>query len=797
MTDLTVLISPMPLYPAMKPAFTFGRRNLQPASRPIMVTLETEKEPDEFERDESKQRRLPTPPRRSRSPRFDSSLLSPPPNTWKSRPRPRHRPTRSQSAPPGGRGRDGEEKRVPEAPVEIVAPLDFTRPTPRRSLTAFPSGPSTRGGELIRPPPPLQIAIEAMLRGWLFFLGLVAGRWGLSASELRTRHRWDINYAVLAAPSPTNPRPPPAPPYPPGNGPPPPAAHPSNPTLPPPHSPATTTPLLVLPSASFSRPPLPSATTVTATSSPSPETGIISITALPPFDPSTLPTPVVHPKKQRGFDQKFKLIYLAPVFVVLGILWGSVTAWFAYGCMTRRPKVIQDDTLGGPRYVPTPRQANDMEGGGPLLQDAMHEVAFPWPDFKEKAEYERHNEDDPFLASLSSPLKLRSMRTKSSRSMHTTYSDATFALETDDDEVPWERLRHQSIRRGILEEVKKEGTRINSLRPATGTLLCTTDANNSKIERRTRNGHGRADSDHLLSDLHLPPLSDRTRTHSTNPSVASGSTGRPASIRADSMYTVASSVGDKTQWKPGAGFRIVAESPAPSRAATPAPPEETHPAMFGMSWGGFTTHTDRYTPTPMRHSSRSRQSSVSPTKGRGRPESPDVRHLHMLPQSPPQITSPLLENRLCFTPTSTPASTLRTTGMEPVKTGKGKAKMPSKARLRDVDDRYHDGGRKVRSPRHQQFPFLVDNDASSPHLEMHRGKLMKSPAKPSRAPPPMSAQSSASSGTSSVSYTRDKDGRAVLAALKKVEDIVERSWGARGEGAVTSLSPSGFGRHLG
>ncbi|KAF5376430.1 hypothetical protein D9615_008653 [Tricholomella constricta] len=156
MTDLTVLISPMPLYPAMKPTFAFGRRNPQPASRPIMVTLETEKEPDEEEADDSQLQTQSFPPRRSRSPRFDSSLLSPPPNTWKSRPRTRHRPTRSHSAPPGGRSRQKEEEEKPksEAPLEL-APLDFVRPTPRRSLTAFPSGSSTRGGELIRPPPPL------------------------------------------------------------------------------------------------------------------------------------------------------------------------------------------------------------------------------------------------------------------------------------------------------------------------------------------------------------------------------------------------------------------------------------------------------------------------------------------------------------------------------------------------------------------------------------------------------------------------------------------------------------------
>src|ERR1700733_264496 len=93
MTDLTVLVSPVPLYPAMKKGFTFGRRS--PVSHPVMVTLETEIEPEESEADKNDSG--------SSSPArvIDFGLLSPPPNTWTSRrPRPRHRPTRSQSAPP-------------------------------------------------------------------------------------------------------------------------------------------------------------------------------------------------------------------------------------------------------------------------------------------------------------------------------------------------------------------------------------------------------------------------------------------------------------------------------------------------------------------------------------------------------------------------------------------------------------------------------------------------------------------------------------------------------------------------
>lgn len=163
MTDLTVLVSPMPLYPAMKQGFIFGRRESRPVSRPIMVTLESEIDPEESAgADESQSPDQPHPqspstPKRGRSPRFDSSFLSPPINTWKSKPpRPRHRPTRSQSAPPERTGfkelkTDGVEgSDVATDPTGSVFPPPLSKPT--RSFTALPT---THGGELLRPPPPL------------------------------------------------------------------------------------------------------------------------------------------------------------------------------------------------------------------------------------------------------------------------------------------------------------------------------------------------------------------------------------------------------------------------------------------------------------------------------------------------------------------------------------------------------------------------------------------------------------------------------------------------------------------
>ncbi|KAF8151520.1 hypothetical protein B0H34DRAFT_784706 [Crassisporium funariophilum] len=168
MTDLTVLVSPIPLYPDTRD-FAFGRRTSRPVSKPIMVTLESEvdeaadkphspkvRSPEEMDFLEQP----PSLPRRSRTPRIvDSSLLSPPINTWKSRPR--HRPTRSQSAPPERRIQPLiilDEKKtilVPDTDSADEDPLGFVPRNPKRSFTSFTSRPINRTGELVRPPPPL------------------------------------------------------------------------------------------------------------------------------------------------------------------------------------------------------------------------------------------------------------------------------------------------------------------------------------------------------------------------------------------------------------------------------------------------------------------------------------------------------------------------------------------------------------------------------------------------------------------------------------------------------------------
>ena len=146
MTDLTVLVSPIPIYPEQN-EFIFGR-SLRPLT-PIMVTLESEidQEADQEEISQFNHKVPPTTPnRRVRSPTtVDNNLLSPPVNTWRSRPR--HRPSRSQSAPP--------ERRSPPATSQDSSAIVLGRALKRSSTPTLLSRSITRGGELVRPAPPL------------------------------------------------------------------------------------------------------------------------------------------------------------------------------------------------------------------------------------------------------------------------------------------------------------------------------------------------------------------------------------------------------------------------------------------------------------------------------------------------------------------------------------------------------------------------------------------------------------------------------------------------------------------
>ena len=187
MTDLTVLISPTPLYSPMMRSrpFPFGRSTPNLIT-PVMVTLETEREPELTEPPEADTRShlepaqdhvqepesLPKRRGRALSRIVDPNLLSPPVNTFKAagyRPHTtRHRPTRSQSAPPA-RLLESTEQQTPSPPPPFVPDFPSTainKSYPRRSFTSYSSEAVARSigsGNLLPPPPPLRKLVPSYL----------------------------------------------------------------------------------------------------------------------------------------------------------------------------------------------------------------------------------------------------------------------------------------------------------------------------------------------------------------------------------------------------------------------------------------------------------------------------------------------------------------------------------------------------------------------------------------------------------------------------------------------------------
>lgn len=156
---MTVLVSPLPLYSANNNGlFSLG----SPQRRlPIMVTLETtiDDSRSQAEADTGAEgvASRSGAPGAATSQALDPALLSPPVNTFKSKPsRPRHRPTRSQSAPPERRVSQ-EDLRKDYQREDIVQGKErrATTPPPLLKSVKFGSSLVRISGEPVRPPPPL------------------------------------------------------------------------------------------------------------------------------------------------------------------------------------------------------------------------------------------------------------------------------------------------------------------------------------------------------------------------------------------------------------------------------------------------------------------------------------------------------------------------------------------------------------------------------------------------------------------------------------------------------------------
>ncbi|KAJ6612699.1 hypothetical protein B0H10DRAFT_2051555 [Mycena sp. CBHHK59/15] len=407
---------------------------------------------------------------------------------------------------------------------------------------------------------------------------------------------------------------------------------------------------------------LTSTDSLSASYSASQSASIIFISALPPSN-SSIPFSSHH---KLAVQSTNNLVYIVPVCAVVGVLIGGITTWCVYGCLTRnghgRKRRTGRRSYGtlevGPEYKPpTPRPGEEEQDEGVWVADERRpeesdtDDTFYASDDDCQADVDddgqRDGETEGFLhpGSANKPSRAAMHRTtrnksttstatrvkstRSSRAPSPTPSGRTSLYfdraDSAQDSLPWESLRHKSIKRGILERLRYD------------------DDQRVQVGRRSWQAHGRHDSDLLVQDAQEAALSRAT-------SSATASTAQ--------------------------GFRILTESPAGT------PQKERGAEVF--AWPSV---EDKYTRVPervARSRSRSLEKSarvaspekfaratspparaVSPPVGRGkrgtrlpddggaqrgRARNADIRSV--LPQSPPRISSPVLDGTLCFTPIS-------------------------------------------------------------------------------------------------------------------------------------------------
>ncbi|KAJ7108553.1 hypothetical protein C8R44DRAFT_293038 [Mycena epipterygia] len=408
---------------------------------------------------------------------------------------------------------------------------------------------------------------------------------------------------------------------------------------------------------------------------------IISISALPPSNTS-LPA---NSHSKLSMLPANNLVYIVPICAVVGVLIGGITAWCVYGCLTRnghsrrRGRKSYGTLEVGPEYTPpSPRPGEKQEPEeGEWVGDEKHAEESDRDDTLHadaSDDDERGTETEGFLhpasaqkrpahasirtksatsaATVSTAARTKSTRTSRAPSPTSSSRTSLFFDRADStDALPWESLRHKSIKRGILARLKFDGQQDT----------------NDRVTRRPWQAHGRHDSDLLVSDAQA----DLSRAAS---SVTSASA---ALSRASSSVTTST----------GPGFRMLTESPAatpqrergaevfawprveedkytrvPARVArsrSRSPEKPSRPASPQKFARGMSPDKlARAASPPVRRGGGARQTNSDKMRGRTANIGGGPGNLrNVLPQSPPRISSPVLDGVLCFTPIPSPPET--------------------------------------------------------------------------------------------------------------------------------------------
>jgi hypothetical protein len=386
--------------------------------------------------------------------------------------------------------------------------------------------------------------------------------------------------------------------------------------------------------------------TSSPSSSPAPSSTVISVTATPPAT-SLLSRPEVNATAHSSFN----LLYLIPVFIVVGLLLGALSGLLGYRWYLRRLARKRGDSGGnrkgsfisGPPYIPM-RDLSHNAGG--TEESSSNLVGSP-------SKYTRHGARHATKAWLSSVTGTGSRRA-STRSTVPPSTEDTFGAAASSNSRPTTTSHTLARSRGSTISYTSPTDVENSRRDYTRN----TSIRRNLLERMQRG------SDRSPRGVTRDPSRRTTQTYLSTASAYSGT------HEGDSLSpTAVPSSAPNTEWELGSGFRIIVEdntTPRPPTTATTATDHSsasasvsglpgrtsawnsgealrqavnTHPGERWLAW------TRSWVSNPPPSGEGDRFTAVPTRRSNAHPKGAEV-----LLRSPPQVTSSPLQSTLTFSP---------------------------------------------------------------------------------------------------------------------------------------------------
>lgn len=319
---------------------------------------------------------------------------------------------------------------------------------------------------------------------------------------------------------------------------------------------------------------------------------------------------------------------------------GGIVAWFAWGCMTRKPKIIRNREYKIGERAPLGPSRNRSESHARELEIGP---AYHYSPRSPTSEQQGHDDEEYNWKALddnwgtadarqfSVDLDAKEIRadTEPGVTRSPRLPSAGFSLSTAFRRIPSQK-KYLALSRGLTAKTARTGV--------SASVYSQVDEDDYEDEKLAtgQENVSRYGDNALETSADLDHLSSRRRAgHQAQPS--------SSELRIEGLNIISR---DPTAFSQlTIGHRMVDGSPLPTPAVTsPGPPSHT-----GFVWEAHKPteshqQEDLYTRLPTRSRDHSREGVNRVRRGLGE------RRIVPLPQSPPQISTPQLEDQLCFSP---------------------------------------------------------------------------------------------------------------------------------------------------